>query len=207
MTNNTSGKYKDLGDRILQNVWGKRVRGSKAPKIDWSGPIKHEDVLYLLSRYPFLQIMSSSASFPEEIHPKFITANSGWVIHDYGDAMSSSPGDLMFGNYSIGLGGESEETEGGGEGSSSFSAGKGTIVNQAFMTAQQMIEIAIAKGWPGVEIVNGSPLMQWAAWMAAEDRNLAVTGFEPSEKDKERRKRIRNLYEEAVERPEPKLGL
>lgn len=210
MAENPFDKYKNFDKAFLQNVWGKRARGLSLPQIDWSGPIKREDVLYLLNRYPFLQIISTEPAFDTEMEPKFVQANSGWTIHDYGDAMSASPGELLYSDYSQQLKTlEKKEDEDEGEGGKGGRGviGKGTIINQAFMTAQQMIAIAIEKGWPGVELVDGTELMKWAAWMAAEDNNLTLTGFEPSEADRERRVRIRKFLTEVIEpSAAPKLG-
>lgn len=204
-------KYKDFGKAILQNVWSKRAKGLPAPKIDWTGPIRNEDILYLVNRYPFLQLISQEPSFSDELQPKLIQANSGWIIHDYGDAMSSSPGELLYGDYSAAiktLAKEEEEEEGGeGGGAADLSAGKGTILNQAYLTASQMMAIAIEKGWPGVEIVDGTELMKWAAWMTAEDNNFSLTGYEPSAADRERRLRIRKLRGEIITpTAAPRLG-
>lgn len=206
MADNPYDKYKDFSKAILQNIWGKRAKGLPVPKIDWSGPLKHEDILYLINRYPFLQIISTEPSFKVDIEPKFIKANSGWLIHDYGDAMSSSPGELLYGNYSIPLKTlqkKAEEDEGGESGAGEF--GKGTILNQAFLTAQEMIAIAIEKGWPGIDLVDGTELMKWAAWMAAEDKNLTLSGFEPTQEDKEKRARIRKYLAEVTPTSAPRL--
>jgi hypothetical protein len=193
-----ANKSKDLGKAFIENVWGKREKGLPISRIDWNGPIKHEDVLYLLGRYPFLQIISTDPNFTADTEPKFISAHTGWTIHDYGDAMSTSLGPLLFGNYS-------EEDGESGSGSTELNAGKGTVVNQAVMTAQEMIALAIQKGWPGVEIIAGTSLMQWAAWMMAEDNKLTVTGFEPTEKDKQKRERIRQLISEITKGSTPGL--
>ena len=195
-----ANKPNDLGKAFIENVWGKREKGLPISRIDWGGPVKHEDVLYLLGRYPFLQIISTSPNFAADMEPKFITAQSGWIIHDYGDAMSTSPGELLFGKTS-----EQKDDDGGG-GDSELNAGKGTVVNQAVMTAQEMIALAIQKGWPGVEIIAGTPLMQWAAWMMAEDNKCEVVGFEPTQKDREKRERIRQLINEIAKGPTPGLS-
>lgn len=192
-------KYQDLGKAFLQDIWGKRERGLPDTMIDWTGPVRHEDVQYLLSRYPFLQIINTDAHFPEGgVEPKFIKADSGWVIHDYGDAMSASPGDLLYGNYS------EKEGEEGGEGS----GGKGTIIKQAYLTAQEMIAIAIQKQWQGINIIDGSPLMKWAAWMAAEDQEFGYSGYEPSDEDHKKRARVRKYIAEiSKETLRSRLGL
>lgn len=194
-----ANKPNDLGKAFIENVWGKREKGLPISRIDWNGPIKHEDVLYLLTRYPFLQIISTDPNFTADMEPKFITAQSGWTIHDYGDAMSTSLGPLLFGN--------NNEDDEGGSGSTELNAGKGTVINQAVLAAQEMIALAIQKGWPGVEIIAGSSLMQWAAWMMAEDNKFTLVGFEPTAKDKQKRERIRQIISEITKDQTPRFGL
>jgi hypothetical protein len=207
-------KSNNLGEVFLENIWGKREIGAPIPKIDVLGPIRHQDVLYLLSRYPFLQLVNINAAFPEEIHPKFVNSESGWVIHDYGDALSASPGELLFGDYSQTLATakaktkkiKKEEDEGGGETGVEIVIDKGTVVNLAVITASDMIALAMEKGWAGAEIIAGTALMQWAAWMAAEDFGFKLEGYVASRLDKEKRERI--LKQRAIEEaPRPRKGL
>lgn len=196
-----SDRLNKLTESFFQDVWGKRERGLLST-IDWSRPIKDSDVEFLLKQYPFLQIISTDPALPEELSVKLLPAKSGWVIHDYGDVLCASPGELMYGDYRD----KKEEDESGGAGSSSLTAGKGTIVNQAFLTAQEMIEIAIERGWPSAEIIDGTHLMQWAAWMAAENHEYSLSGFEPSRADKAKRARIQKFVSEITVGPKPGLG-
>ena len=109
-------------------------------------------------------------------------------IHNYGDAMSSSPGHLLFGggDYRINL--EEDEDD---EGSGVVNPGKGTIWKQAFDTAAEMVSLAKESGWSAVNIVDGHPMMKWAAWMQAADEHLGVDGYTPTEKDLLRRERVK----------------
>lgn len=197
MTNDFTKKV----DAFLKNVWGKRAENLPTPEIDWNKPARPEDMRFLLKIYPFLQIMSSSPEFPESITPKFIRAKSGWIIHDYGDAMSSSPGKDLFGpgspdEISVPI----EEMEEGGE------EGGGTIIQRSYDTAEAMIILAIQKGWPGVEIIAGTQFMQWAAWMVAQDQNIPFAGYGPTEEDEKKRKRILELRTQMELQPEVKPG-
>ncbi len=169
----------------LNTLWEERMLGEDIPPIDWNRPITHQEVEYLLSLYPYLQVISSEAIWEEEIIPQFKKAPTGWLIHDYGQAMSTSPGKNLYGPGNPEL---HEEEEGG-----SGQRGTGTIVRKTFITAEAMIELAIEKGWPGVEIVSGTPFMQWAAWMAAQDRGYTLVGYNPTEKEKKKRERIVRL--------------
>ncbi len=195
MSDQSSKRFNKEANTFLRNVWGKRVLNLPIPEIDWSKPVRQEEIQYLLTHYPFLQILSSEPHFPENIVPKFITSISGWKIHDYEAAMSASPGAGLFGP-----GNPEEESEEGGSG------GKGTIIKQQFDTAQQMIVLAIEKGWPGVEIIAGTPLMQWAAWMAAEDRQYRLLGYEPSTADRQKRERIKRVFGSQIKEIQPTIG-
>jgi len=155
--------------------------------VDWKRGVSASDVLYLLDQCPFLQIMNTAPNLATDLKPlKLIQARSGWKIHDYGNAMSSSPGELLFGGAPLRKPGETDE---GGEGGRV--GGVGTIVNQAVITAFQMIELAKEHGWTGVLLVDAHPLMAWAAWVQAEDSELSMEGFTPTAKDLSKRRRFK----------------
>lgn len=198
---------KNFNDDFLDDIWGLRAEGLPLPKIDLHQPARHEDILYLLNRYPYLQIISTDPQFPPVIEPKFIKAKSGWIIHDYGAAMSSSLGQDLLGSgnpepFPLPL--ENTEDEGGSDIGELI--GGGTIVNQAFHTAQQMILIAMEKGWPAVDIISGTAIMQWAAWMAAEDHQYNIGGYVPSMQDIAKRERIVKARSEQVSVPSKGMG-
>lgn len=149
------------------------------PNINWRERLNVSDVLFLLDRCPFLQMVDGGTA-PQSTAPlNIIKSKSGWNIQDYKDALSSSPGMLLFGG-----------AEGGDEGGGGvINPGKGTIVNQSVVTAFEMVEIAQRYGWASIMIVDGHPLMMWAAWMQALDINIPLTGYEPSEADRVKRRR------------------
>ncbi len=184
------------------NLWGKRAEGLRLPAFDATRPISHAEVEYILRHAPFLQILNTEATFDKFDQVKFITAKSGWVIHDLDDAVSSSPGPFLFGGAdNLPLSGDEEGGE--GEGIPSLNPGKGTIINQAFDTAQAMIELVAAR-WPGIEIIAGSELMQWAAWVISEEKKLKLIGFEPTEEHKDRRDRLRRFEKSRPHAHKPK---
>ena len=154
---------------------------------DWKRHVSASDILYLLDQCPFLQIMDTALPVSPEIKPLvLVTAKSNWKIHDYGNAISSSPGELLFGP--LGKPRKKwEDDEEGGEGGS----GSGTMVNQAVITAFEMIELAKQHGWAGVQIVDGHPLMAWAAWMQAFDSEITLEGFNPTAQDFSKRRRLK----------------
>jgi hypothetical protein len=181
-------------DDLIQSVWERRDRGMPVPTSALNRPVTRSDVRFLVNQYPFLQLVTITPDMADVTNPTFITAPSGWEIHDYGVALSSSPGKYLLGGYAPLYAGVDEKRN--GEGTGSLEPGKGTVFNQAVVTATQMIALAIEKGWPGVEIVGGTDLMKLAAWIAAENREYKLTGFEPTKEDKAKRQRIhRQLIE------------
>lgn len=132
--------------------------------IDPMRKISAAEIIYLLDRWPFLQIVFDTAAEKQTVHS--ITANSGWTILDYDIALCSSPGQLGF----------SESTN------EKINPKHGTMVKQAFDTATQMVEIAAKRGAKVIH-VEGHPIMLRAAWIKAESLGLQVVGFEPSKED------------------------
>lgn len=152
---------------------------------DWARKITPEDIQYLLDHCPFLQMVNPDVE-PESRSVELIPADSGWIIHHYGDAMSSSPGELLYGDYQPGKYNLQDDEEGdGGKGR----RGRGTIVRQAFETAMQMVELAQKFGWKNIMIVDGHRIMKRAAWMMAESLGMGVKGFQPNKHDFEVRRR------------------
>jgi hypothetical protein len=180
----------------LKDLWGRRIAGIEFDESKIFRPITPEDVAYLRNKYPFLQLINTEADFSKEIVPEFITSKSGWTIHDYGDAMSSSSGEDLFDGWDDKalladvIGAEEEGGEEGGEAGGFIYTGKGTIIKQMIDTGFDMVNLAMQKNWAGVEIIDGAELMKWAAWAAASEKNFAVQGFEPDEEDEKRRRRI-----------------
>lgn len=175
----------DLDLDEFSNLWSKRAEGLHLPAFDINRPISHSEVEYLLKHAPFLQLLNTDATFEKFEAVKFVTAPSGWVIHDLDDAISSSPGPFLFGGEdNLPISGEE-----GGEGTPYLNPGKGTVINQAFDTAQAMIEL-VAERWPGIEIIAGTELMQWAAWVICDQKKLKLVGFEPTDEHKEKRDRL-----------------
>ena len=170
-------------------------------EIDWLRHISPEEVMYLLDRCPFLQMVSLNPSMQTQ-SLQFVEADTGWMVHNYGDALSSSPGRFLLGggDYRIVLDGEDDEGGGG------INLGKGTIRRQAFDTAAFMIALAIELGWEGIHLVDGHPIMMRAAWIVSQQQGIKLSGFEPSDYDK-RISRLINRSEVEVERLRRRLQL
>lgn len=129
--------------------------------IDWLREISPQEILYLVDRCPFLQIVTADPEiYGQEV--EILSAKTDWKIHFYGDAMSSSPGELLF-NEAI--------------------HGKGTIFKQAWDTSVEMLEIARDHQWKNITAADGHPLMLRALWINAEKMGLNVIGFTPSRID------------------------
>src|SRR5271170_2101158 len=96
MSNSSGDRFSKAANAFLSNVWGDRALGMDITAIDWS-KVNHADILFLLRLYPFVQMISSNPVWEETIIPHFRKAPSGWLMHDYGQAMSCSPGKYLFG--------------------------------------------------------------------------------------------------------------
>jgi hypothetical protein len=188
---------KDLDQQLQQTLRDLGMSGT-----DWQRRISASDMVYLLDQCPFLQITDTGVQSDTELPAlQIITAQSGWKIHNYGNALSSSPGELLFGNPRLKPTRLDAKDDSGGGGDS----GTGTMVNQAVITAIQMVEIAIAQGWSGVLLIDGHPLMAWAAWMKTLESDMEMEGFTPTAKDYAKLKRVKGPY--AGPAPSPKPGL
>lgn len=152
--------------------------------------ITPEQVIYLLDHYPFIQILNSDPKFEDFEGVKISKSHStGWQIHDLGDALSSSAGELLYeaGNYfgtpPFVLEDEGESGEGGegGEG--------GTIYKTSYLIASELVGMAKDR-WDGIYIVAGSPYIKWCIWAAAEISKVPIYGYDPDKKDKDRQVRL-----------------
>ena len=139
------------------------------------------DVLWLLDHCPFVQLTDGNQQAKPLDQVEVMTAETGWMIHNYGDAMSSSPGRLLFGSgFSV-----SDDDEGSG----GFQA-VGTVVRQRYMTAREMVAIALKQGWGSVYLVDGHPKMMRDIWIESQTQGITVIGYEPSDEDFVTRDRI-----------------
>jgi hypothetical protein len=185
--------------KILQELETIAKRVGLSKKIDWARPISKTDIEYILNRWPFLEIKNPNASDTDEPHLEFFTAMSGWLIHDYGNVIASSPGIFLFGGgyYYIDWGNEDEGSDAGPLiNRSVVNPKKGTIINQMFLTGVDMINLALYRKWKAVEIIGGHERMKWAAWFQAQTHNLKVIGYQPTEKEIKKAQRLRKTREE-----------
>jgi len=157
--------------------------------------VRDSDVLYLADQWQFLQVAESGGHIQPLEKPEILTAQSGWHILYFGDAMATSPGKWIFrGGYFQWS--ENPEDEGDGSGGI-VNPGKGTIHKQAFDSACEIIRLAKERGWRGVQVVDGHPNMQRAAWVEACRIGVRMDGYMPDiEAEKHRRRIVSSSIEE-----------
>ena len=137
--------------------------------------VKPEEIEYVKAQMPFLQIINIEFDEAKLSEPRLVNSNKGWVMHDYDQAISSSPGEDMWNNA------HPEDDDEGGD---------GTVVDKSFNTAIAMVQLAEELGWLGISVMDGTTIMKWAAWLEAEKLGLAVHGFEPTEQEIKKLERI-----------------
>lgn len=142
--------------------------------------VRPEDILYLADQWQFLQVVELSGEKAAYENPKVIKLNSGWDLIDYGNAMATSPGKLLFGG-GFSSGNDDDESGGGGH---------GTIVKQSFDSACELIQLAQNNNWKGVLIIDGHPNMQRAAWMEAVKIGVRLDGYTADVAAEKTRRRI-----------------
>ena len=183
--------HTNSNDEIIHDKWVKvleeeDILSKKDIESVWDRPVSDKEYKYLKQRYPFLQIIDNREDRSEDIDLSIITADTQWKILDYGHALSSSPGELMF----IREIADDDDDDGDGGIRNKFK-GHGTIVKQAFDTATQMVRIAAERGWPSVFLVDGHRLMLWAAWVESIEQGMRSFGFHPTEEEEKKRERIK----------------
>lgn len=158
--------------------------------------VRTTDILYIAKQWQFLQIVEMSGSKQPFENPELIVAKSGWTIINYGDSMATSPGKYIFrGGHFQWTDNEDDEDEGG-----IVNPKKGTVTKQAFDSAAEMIELAKELGWNGVQIVDGHPDMQRAAWVEACRIGVRLDGFKPDvEAEKTRRRIVSQTVDEMLQ--------
>ena len=143
--------------------------------------VRASDIVWLAKHWQFLQVVESSGNQASLAEPEQIIAASGWTILNYGNAMSTSPGKFIFG-----FGSRDEDDDGSG----GVNPGKGTIIKQAFDSACEIIQLAKKAGWAGVQIIDGHPNMQEAAWVEACRIGVKLDGYTPDVDAEKKRRRI-----------------
>jgi len=178
-------------DALTGNAAELERRFGFKPK-DWGRNITARDIQWLLDYCPFIQVIAGGG-VESTVKVKVLQApSSNWPICHYGDAMSSSPGPYIIGGgyFRVRFNDEDDEDEDEG-GSGIVNPGKGTIINQAFLTAADMVKIAIEEGWKSMHVVDCHRLMGRALWIHGQREGMIITGFDANENDQ----RIKRLLE------------
>lgn len=169
----------------LESIWGQRELGVDTLREAMRKKVSHHELEYLFDNvYPFLQLVSSDADFNGVFEPQFHKASTGWIVHDYGDAVSvSAPHDVT------------EGEEGGGE-----SGSGGTIIGQQAITAAEIVQMINNKGWTAIELIAGTKMMERFLWVAAKQMNITVNGYTPSADDERCYVRMSKIAQAEAER-------
>lgn len=176
-------------------VWGKRLEGLPVPELKLKDEITQQELANILQKYAFVQIFNPEA-LGDNSDIRFIRSRSGWLILNYGNAMSTSPGEMLYyhGTYTTDEEGSLQR----------ICSGLGTNTMQIINTAADMVRIAKEEKWPSIHIVGGHPLATWGIWKSAMDLDMAITGYTPDEEDKAKYQRILQYCPKTlVIQPEP----
>lgn len=189
----------DSLDDFAKLVWSKRSEGLPVVGFDLTREITPKELDYMQQKFAFVQILNPHAT-GEYSNIRFIKADSGWVIFDYSNAMSASPGEMLFTDEAY------RATEEGDF--ERICTGKGSRIKQIIDTASEMVMIAQQNNWSTVHIVDGHELMKWAIWKAAQDLQqqglqLEVTGYEPPDKRKKKYQRILEIVSHVTPTAKP----
>jgi hypothetical protein len=142
------------------NIWSERDLGvDTTADLDFDA-VSEADVEYCCNYfYPFIQLVNTDAVFSTELPLTFVQASTGWVIHDYGEAISASA------PYSA----KQQKTSSG-------------ILDQA-KTIEEIGKLIAAKGWGSVEAIAGTQMMKRFTWIEARRSKIELLGYIPSVSD------------------------
>ncbi|MAZ39507.1 MAG: hypothetical protein CMF49_05245 [Legionellales bacterium] len=137
--------------------------------------LTRSEIVYLLSRYPFLEICDHANPYLDESKmPKVIITDNGWHVFDYGNAIFASGSEFMCYEYGKKSKAEDEDEESGGH---------GTVVQQYTDVAFFVIDLVQKKRWQSIDILTGYYPMLRMAWIAADMKKIETHHFEPSIED------------------------
>jgi hypothetical protein len=163
-------------------IWGKRAEGLPVPRFDLTRDITSEELSYLHQKFGYVQLLNPYA-MGEFGEIRFVRAPSGWLILNYKNAMTASPGELLLTDAAY-----SHE----GDQLTRLNTGTGTRIKQTIDTASFAVRMAVEEEhWPAIHVINGTSLMCWGVWMAAKELNLELTGYVPSKAEVAKYERIK----------------
>jgi|GEM_PF-2930996 len=152
---------------LISNVWVQRNLGVDLAQNLTSvtpGAIDH-----LCNRvYPYLQVVSSYSTLSDELSIKFIpVGNTGCVIFDYGDALSTS---ASYGTNAKQASGEKWKN--------------GCSMSNQMAVVSKVASLIDERKWGGAELIYGTPMMKRYLWIESKKYGFELTGYEPSDDDK-----------------------
>lgn len=143
---------------LMSGVWAQRSLGIELPKNIKSA--LHNDIKYLCNYvYPFIQVVNTDAVFTEETTLTFIPLANGWIIHDYGEAISTAVPHDMKGKKS------------GSTGAAAVAPGQvvaGSEISAQIEAAAHIGKMIAEKGWKSAEFIAGSDLMRRFIWIESK---------------------------------------
>jgi len=159
-------------------------------QLDFLWQVTPESIKALKKRHPFIQVTQVyEEGDPEpDFELEFFESESGWNVFDYGSAFAASRGEFGFGEGDFRIKFDDDDD---GERGDQLNPGKGTYINQAVTTAEELARLAVIRKWKAAEIYDADPLMAWAFWAEASYYGLAVFGYEPTAQDIARRNRAK----------------
>lgn len=172
------------------NIWSERDLGVDTFATKVFDSVSDADVEYCSnSFYPFVQLVNANTVFGEELPLRFVTTSTGWVIHDYGEAISASA------PYSVDL--KKNVT---------------SVLDQA-KTAEEIMKLIAEKGWTSIEVIAGTQFMKRFVWMEGKKAKFNLIGYTPTASDEKcyerlakRAKDMGLVWERPVARADLKEG-
>jgi hypothetical protein len=122
--------------------------------------------------YPFVLLVDGGTVFGEKLPPKLITASTGWVVRDYGNAISATA------PYAKKL--KKDAT---------------SVLIQA-KTAEELMRLVVKKGWTSVDLLGGTQIMERFVWVEAKIAEIDLIGYTPSANDEKCYKCLAQYFEE-----------
>lgn len=142
------------------NIWNERDLGIDTTKAQSFDSVSDSDIEYYCNfSYPYIQLINTNAVFAENMSLNFIQASTGWVICDYGEAISTAlPHSL-----------EQKKNISG-------------VTAQA-KTAKEIADLITTKGWTSIEIITGTAIMKRFIWIESKRAQFDLSGYTPNTND------------------------
>lgn len=158
---------------LASGVWAQRSLGIELPKNIKSA--LHNDVKYLCNNvYPFIQVVNTDAVFTDETTLTFIPIANGWIIHDYGEAISAAAPHDIAGRESGSVGAAATAPS---------PVVSGAEISAQIAVAEEIAKIIAEKGWKSAEFISGTDKMFRFLWIEAKRYGIEIQGYTPTPAD------------------------